>query len=145
MHIRKTFTIVGLLLAFAIILPLLRASERDQAIQVTFSQAVQIPGRTLPAGAYWFVLGNEPNRDLVQVFNEDRSELLGRLITIPTERSSSTDHLTFTFAYQAAGQPEAVVSWFYPGRTLGHEFVYPAPQRTEIAQSQHVTVVASGD
>lgn len=145
MNTRKTFTIIGLLLAVAFILPLVRASEADQAIQVTFSQAVQIPGKTLPAGTYWFVLGNEPNRDLVQVFNEDRSELLDRLITIPTERPKSTDHLTFTFANQGQGQPQAVVSWFYPGRTLGHEFVYPAPQKTEIAQSQHVTVVASGD
>lgn len=145
MNTRKTFTIIGILLAFAIILPLGRASEADQAIQVTFSQAVQIPGKTLQAGTYWFVLGNEPNRDLVQVFNEDRSELLDRLITIPTERPKPADRVTFTFASQGQGQPQAVVSWFYPGRTDGHEFLYPASQRTEIAQSQHVTVVASGD
>ena len=145
MNTRKTFTIIGLLLAFAIILPVVRADETDQAIQVTFSQAVQIPGRTLSAGTYWFVLDNAQDRDLVQVFNEDRSELLDTLLTIPTERPNSTDNTAFTFANQGEDQPKAVVSWFYPGRTLGHEFLYPAPQRTEIAQSQHITVVASGD
>jgi len=50
MNTRKAISILGLLLAFAIILPAARADEYDQASQLTFSQPVQIPGHVLPAG-----------------------------------------------------------------------------------------------
>src|SRR5258708_18518504 len=56
MKTRKTISFLGLLLAFAIILPAARADEYDQASQLTFSQPVQIPGRVLPAGTYPFLL-----------------------------------------------------------------------------------------
>ena len=52
---RKAFATLGLLLAFLIMLPVSRALETDRATKLTFSQSVQIPGRTLPAGTYWFV------------------------------------------------------------------------------------------
>jgi len=46
MKTRKTVSILGLLLALAIILPTTaRADEYDQASQLTFSQPVQIPGQ----------------------------------------------------------------------------------------------------
>jgi hypothetical protein len=41
-------------------------------------------------------------------------------------------------------QPGAIVTWFYPGRLEGHQFVYSNQERKEIAQAALHTV-ASGD
>jgi len=38
-----------------------------------------------------------------------------------------------TLAEEMAGKPEVFVRWFYPGRTTGHEFIYPQQQEKEIA------------
>jgi hypothetical protein len=34
------------------------------------------------------------------------------------------------------------VTWFYPGETTGHEFLYPKPIQQELASAKIVTVVA---
>src|ERR1700740_3148596 len=85
MKTRKTVSILGLLLALAIILPTTaRADEYDQASQLTFSQPVQIPGRVLPAGTYLVVLANTSvgNRNFIQIFNADRSPVYATIATI---------------------------------------------------------------
>jgi hypothetical protein len=145
MKTRKTVSILGLLLALAIILPTTaRADEYDQASQLTFSQPVQIPGRVLPAGTYWFVLANTSigNRNFIQIFNSDRSTLYATIGTIAAERAQASDHTTFTFAERESTQPSAIVTWFYPGRKTGHEFIYPPQDERELTSAKHETVVA---
>jgi hypothetical protein len=144
MNTRKSISILGLLLAFAIILPAARADEYDQASQLTFSQPVQIPGRVLPAGTYWFVLANVSiaNRNIIHIFNSDRSTLYATVSTITAERAQSSDHTALTFAERDLTQPSAILDWFYPGRKTGHEFVYPAQDEKELASAKHQTVVA---
>jgi len=39
-----------------------------------------------------------------------------------------------TFRERAAGQPEAIRAWFYPGRQWGEEFVYPKSRAIELAK-----------
>ena len=121
-----------------------RADQYDQASQLTFSQPVQIPGRVLPAGTYWFVLANTStgNRNVIHIFNSDRSTLYATVSTITAERAQSSDHTAFTFAERESTQPSAIVTWFYPGRRTGHEFVYPAQEEKELASAKHQTVVA---
>jgi hypothetical protein len=145
MNTRKAISILGLLLAFAIILPVARADEFDQATKLTFNQSVQIPGRVLPAGTYWFVLIDHGyDLNIVQIYNSDRSQLYATLLTNVSERSQRTDKTAITFAERGSTQPEAIVDWFYPGRTIGHEFVYPTrDEREEIASAKHQTVVAT--
>jgi len=142
MNTRKAVGILGFLLAFAVILPVARADEFDQASQLTFNQSVQIPGRVLPAGTYWFVLANTStgNRNVIHIFNSDRSTLYATVNTITAERAQSADHTAFTFAERESTQPSAIVTWFYPGRKTGHEFVYPAQEEKELASAKHETV-----
>ena len=144
MNTRKAISILGLLLAFAIILPAARADEYDQASQLTFSQPVQIPGHVLPAGTYWFVLADASiaNRNIIHIFNSDRSTLYATVSTITAERAQSSDHTALTFAERDSTQPSAILDWFYPGRKTGHEFVYPAQDEKELASAKHQTVVA---
>ena len=50
MKTQRKIIIVAAMLAFLAMLPVTRASEQDQATEVTFDRAIQIPGRVLPAG-----------------------------------------------------------------------------------------------
>ncbi len=145
MNTRNAIGILGLLLAFAIILPVTHAAERDQATKLTFNQSIQIPGRVLPAGTYWFILADSTsNRNIIHIFNSDRSMLYATVNTITAERLQSTDHSAITFAERDSTQPSAIVTWFYPGRTIGHEFVYSKSEEHELARARHQTVV-TGD
>jgi hypothetical protein len=146
MNNRKAISVLGLLLAFLIILPAARADEYDQASQLTFSQPVQIPGRVLPAGTYWFVVADISiaNRTIIQIFNFDRSMLYATVSTITAQRAQQFDHTELTFAERDSMQPGAILTWFYPGRKTGHEFVYPAQDERELASAKHQTVVARG-
>jgi hypothetical protein len=139
----KRFASILFVLAFLTVLPAAHADQGNQETKVTFSQPVQIPGRVLPAGTYVFVLPDDATDHLqVRIFDADRSMLIATLLTISTERSQATDTTVFGFAERGSTQPEAIVTWFYPGETTGHEFVYQKPLRQELASAKQVTVVA---
>jgi hypothetical protein len=140
---RKAFAVLGLALASLAILSGAHANETDQATELTFSQSVQIPGKILPAGTYWFVVDVGPISGLntVRIFSQDRLTLYATLDTIPAEHLEPSDG-EITFADRASMQPGALVTWFYPGQTVGHEFLYPKQEEKEIAQAKRYTVVA---
>jgi hypothetical protein len=139
----RNFAALALLLAFLIVLPAARADQANQATKVTFNQAVQIPGRVLPAGTYWFVLPEDINAHYqVRIFNSDRTMIYATVFTNNAERSQTTGHTAFTFAERGSSQPQAIVTWFYPGSTTGHVFLYPKQVQQELAKDNHDTVVA---
>jgi hypothetical protein len=144
MNTRKAFITAGLVLASLIMLPVAHADEWDQASQLTFSQSVQIPGRVLPAGTYWFVLADTAgNRNIIQVFNSDRSTLYATVLAIAAERLQATDNTTITFAERESMHRQAIVSWFYPGHSIGHQFVYSNQENQELARAKHQTVIVT--
>jgi Protein of unknown function (DUF2911) len=139
----KSFATVALLLAFLIVLPGARADEANQATEVTFDQPVQIPGRVLPAGTYWFILPRDVTQHyVVRIFSSDRTMLYATLFTIDAERPEPSDHTAFTFAERGGVHPEALLTWFYPGDTTGHEFVFPKQVWEELAKGKQDTVMA---
>jgi hypothetical protein len=143
--IRKMVVVASLALS-GLIAGTTRASEVDQAIKVNFSQPVQIPGRTLPAGTYYFSIINTIDRETVQITNEDRTRTIALIQTINRERPEWEGHAgtAFTLALGKGVEPPAVIAWFYPGRTTGHEFVYPKQEEKELAMATQATQV-SGD
>ena len=143
MNTKKAFFTLGLLLAFVIMLPSARADEFDQATKLTFNQPVQIPGRVLPAGTYWFVLADANiSHDIVQVFNSDRSMLYASVFTNSIESPKTNDNTAITFAEREPMQPVTLLSWFYPGRETGHQFNYSTKEMQELAQVKHQTITA---
>jgi hypothetical protein len=139
----KNFATLAFLLAFLIVLPAAHADKANQATKVTFNQPVQIPGRVLPAGTYWFVLPDAiTQHNQVRIFSSDRTTLYATVFTIDAERKQPTDHTTFTFAVRGSARPQAIVTWFYPGDTTGHEFLYPKQVWKELAKDKQDTVVA---
>jgi hypothetical protein len=138
----KSFATIALLIAFLIALPAARADEANQATKVTFDQPIQIPGRVLPAGTYWFILPQDASQHyLVRIFSSDRTTLYATLFTIGAERPEPADHSAFTFAQRGSAQPQAMVTWFYPGDTTGHEFLYPKQLQKELAKDKQNTIM----
>jgi hypothetical protein len=140
MNHRKMVLSLGLALAFLIMLPVSRASEVDQASRLTFNHSLHVPGRVLPAGTYWFVV---PTPGIVQIFTSDRSVVLATLQAITAERPEPSGKTEITFANQGEmQQPASIVTWFYPGRTIGHEFIYSKQETAELARNRQQTVVS---
>ena len=138
-----SFVTILFVLAGLIVAPAAHADQSNRETKVSFSQPVQIPGRVLPAGTYVFVLPDEAHDHFqVRIFNADRTTLIATLLTVDTERSKPADNTVFGFAERGSSQPEAIVTWFYPGETTGHEFLYPKPIQQELASAKIVTVVA---
>jgi hypothetical protein len=139
----RNFVTILLLLAFLVALPAARADQSNQATKITFSQPVQIPGRVLPAGTYWFELPEDiTQHDMVRIYSADRTVLYATLFAANSERAIATDHTVFGFAERGSAQPQAIVTWFYPGETTGHEFLYPKQVEKELASVKLVNVVA---
>lgn len=100
------------------------ADEVDQLTYFTFSAPVALPGLALPAGTYMFDHPDVNNLHLVQVLSRDGNTVYGTFLTIPVNRQRETDNSVVRFEEQAAGAPQAIKAWFYPGRTEGDEFIY---------------------
>jgi hypothetical protein len=139
----KSFVSVALLLAFLAALPAARADETNQETKVTFNQAVQVSGHVLPAGTYLFLLPDDINQhQVVRIFSPDRRKLYATVLTDYVERTQPTDNTAFTLGERGSALPEAIVTWFYPGRTVGHEFLYPKRVQKELGKVQQATIVA---
>ena len=121
------FTLLTLLLgAAAWFTPTARADDWDKLTVLTFNAPVEIPGQVLPAGTYVFKLLDSPSdRNILQIFTEDQKHLLATILVIPDYRLDPTDKTVVTFEERAAGLPQAIHTWFYPGDNSGFEFVYP--------------------
>src|SRR6202046_1724270 len=117
------------------------ADDFDQKTTFTFSGPVEIPGQVLSAGTYVFKLADSASdRSVVQVFNQDQNHFYGTFLTIPDYRLKPAGKPIITFDERAAGSPEAVRAWFYPGENYGHEFVYPKAKAVQLAKANSTPV-----
>jgi hypothetical protein len=139
----KKIAMVASLVLTGLMSGTVRASEEDQAIKVNFSKEVQIPGHVLPAGTYYFVIMNTNDRQTVQVTNEDRTRTIAMVQTIRRERWQGNAGTEFTLAEGQGVEPAAIIAWFYPGRTAGHEFVYPAQEEKQLAIEKKDTQISA--
>ena len=122
---------------------------RNQDTFFTFSQSVELPNTTLPAGTYLFQLADSPsNRHIVKVMSQDRKEIHATLMAIPfysNDRPSDEPQVRFmeTPAQASGGGANAIKIWFYPGTTTGHEFIYPRAQAMRIAARTNQPVLTT--
>lgn len=131
------------LLGLAIV-PQAKADEWNQKTTLRVNQPVMIPGMTLQPGDYVLQLAPQTlsNRNIVQVFNSDESELLATVIAVPHMRTTVAGGSQFTFWEMPAGQPPALRTWYFPGDNVGHEFTYPKHVASQIAQYNRKNVPA---
>ncbi len=144
MRVVRLLGCVTALAALLAIAPAARADEYNKLTYLTFSGPVQIPGATLAPGTYMFKLADAmADRHIVQVFDKDGGKLYATLLTIPDYRIDAPDKNVVMFAERPAGTPQAVKAWWYPGDTIGEEFVYPRTQAMKIARAAHESVLSS--
>jgi hypothetical protein len=129
--------------------PNARADEHDKKTTLTFSGPVEIPGvhlegwGVLPAGTYVFkLLNSSSDRHIVQIFNQDQTQIYATILAIPNYRLRPTDKTVITFNEGIRGAPEAIRAWFYPGDNWGEEFVYPKARAVELAKVTNLPVLA---
>jgi len=120
-----------------------RADENDKLTYLTFSQPIQLPGKTLPAGRYRFQLADtQESRRVIKVQSDDGKKQLAMLLTIPNQLRDVPKDPVVLFKETAQGQPDAVKSFNYPGERIGYEFIYSKKQAMVIAHETHQPVLA---
>ena len=68
--------------------------------------------------------GFAPN--LVVIFNAKQNKVFGIYDTADAMRMEPTGKTVVTFEERAANAPQAIDTWFfYPGDTIGFQFLYP--------------------
>jgi LPXTG-motif cell wall-anchored protein len=141
--IKAVFCLLAVALLGATVLPSARADEWNKKTVVTFSQAVEVPGKILPAGTYTFQLLDSPSdRHIVQIFNADGSHIIATILAINNYRLEPTGDTVMKFSERPGDSPEALRAWFYPGDNFGQEFVYPKVRAIQLAQVAKVPVPA---
>jgi len=122
------------------------ADDWDERTIFTFSNPVEIPGQVLDAGTYVFkVVDSASDRNVVQVFSEDENHLYGTFLTVPDYHQRPSGKTIINFEERAAGDPEAVKAWFYPGDNYGHDFVYPRAKAAALAKANNQPVASMPD
>ena len=132
------------LLSFALAAPVAAQTSVRDTTKLNFSEPVQIPAMTLPAGEYVFLVADKAAaRSVVQVWNSDETELITQAIIVPTRRMDNTGEVAVRFSNTPAGTAPALRAWFVPGQNIGHAFVYPEEQAVRIARETHTVVLSS--
>src|ERR1051326_3074654 len=141
----KCLTVACLFTICLFVLPTASADDTNNKTKVTFSAPVEVPGvgaQVLPAGTYWFKLLDSPSdRHIVQIFNEKQDHIFTTILAIPNYRMRATGKTVMTFTERAEGEPHAIRTWFYPGRRVGEEFVYPKEKALALAKIVNEPVV----
>jgi len=133
----KSITLLAILCVLAGgFAPAAHADQWNHETRVTFSQPVEIPSMVLPPGTYVFkLLDSQTDRNIVQIFNEDKNQVHATILAIPNYRLQPTGKTVIMFEEREAGAPSAIRAWFYPGENYGAEFVYPQPRAAALAQA----------
>ena len=111
------------------------AQTSDYRTYFTFTTPVTLPGVTLPAGRYLFRLA-DPNssRKVINVLSADGKTSLAMLHTIPNQLMKAPNNPEIRFMETSGSVPPPIKTWWYPGKAIGYEFIYPRAQALQLAK-----------
>jgi hypothetical protein len=117
----------------------------DARTEFTFAFPVELPGVTLPAGSYVFrFIDANTGRMIMEVTARDRShKVYGLFVTHSVQRPRPSDHGEVRLMETPTGVVHAIRSWWYPGNSIGREFVYPKSQAHRLAMVTHSAVLST--
>jgi hypothetical protein len=125
----KAFAVMFVVAGFTM-LPSVKADDVNRQTVVALNTSVAVPGQVLAPGKYVFKLADNPSdRNIVQIFNENQSHIIGTFLTAYASRNETTDDTVITLEERPNGGPEALGKWFFPGSLQGVEFLYLGDQR----------------
>jgi hypothetical protein len=112
------------------------AQTSDYRTYFTFSAPVTLPGVTLPAGKYIFRLADpDSSRKVINVLSGDGKRSLAMLHTIPNQAPRAPKDAEIRFMETTAKVPPPIKTWWYAGKAIGYEFIYPRQQALQLAKS----------
>jgi len=136
-------TVTATVAASLLIAGVAAAQVEDKATVITFGSPVSLPGLTLPAGTYLFRLADtQASRNIVQVFDRDRTKIYATILAIRAERNEIADDPLVMFRETPSDRPPAIRYWYFAGENTGEEFAYPKAQATQIARASGESVLA---
>lgn len=116
----------------------------DSRTEFTFNTPVELPGTTVPPGTYVFRFADATtSRQVMQVLDKASMKPYGMFLTISAQRLKPSDDAELRFLETSAGKPAAVKTWWYPGNSIGREFIYPKEQARRLAMATHTTVLTT--
>jgi hypothetical protein len=126
---------IGVLATVMALAPLTsRADDYDKKTVITIDQPTEVPGIVLQPGKYVIkLLNSSSNRHIVEIMNERMDHLYALTFAVPAEKVEQKSKTVLTFYEGAEGHPQAMRKWFWPGDTIGQQFVYPKNQAAELS------------
>ena len=120
------------------------AQPADYRTHFTFSAPVTLPGQTLPAGTYIFRLADPSgSRKIINVLSEDGRRSLAMLHTIPNQASKAPQDAEIRFMETDAQTPPPIKTWWYAGKSIGYEFIYPREQALRLAKATREPILTT--
>lgn len=111
-----------------------QGANTREVTYLTFSHPVELPGVRLEPGTYEFRMADLFQKEVIQVFRKDNTkEVIGQWTFVQAERPRVSNETVVMFRETAEGSTPAVQYWYYPGETVGKEFIYPKDQAERIA------------
>ena|ERR1700674_2334159 len=111
-----------------------RADDYDKKTIVTISERTEVPGIILEPGTYVIkLLNSSSNRHIAEIMNEKMDHLYALTFTVAAEKVQRTGKTVLTFYEGTNNRPPALRKWFWPGDTIGQEFIYPKDQAARIS------------
>lgn len=127
------YAVAGTAMLLAVSATNSRADEIDKKTVVTLDQPTEVPGIVLQPGKYVIkLLNSSSNRHITEIFNEKMDHLYALTFTVAAEKVERKGKPILTFYEGSQGHPQALRRWFWPGETIGQEFVYPKNQASAI-------------
>jgi hypothetical protein len=116
----------------------------DSRTEFTFNAPVELPGTTVPPGTYVFRFADATtSRSVMQVLDKASNKTYGLFLTISAQRPKPSDDAELRFLETPSGKPAAVKTWWYPGNSIGREFIYPKSQARRLAMATNTTVLTT--
>jgi hypothetical protein len=111
------------------------AQPDDKRTFFTFSGPVEVPGVALAPGKYLFrIVDPSSGGKVVQVLSADGTRPYAMFFTIPAYRLTPASETEIRFMETSADAPPAIKTWWFPGDTMGREFIYPKEHAKRLAK-----------
>jgi hypothetical protein len=122
------------------------AQPADYRTFFTFSAPVTLPGITLPAGKYIFRLADpDSSRKVINVLSGDGKRSLAMLHTIPDQAMKAPKDAEIRFMETSARIPPPIKTWWYAGKAIGYEFIYPRQQALQLAKATSEPILTTAE
>ncbi|HEV3216821.1 MAG TPA: hypothetical protein VGZ27_13905 [Vicinamibacterales bacterium] len=144
MSTRRICSLVCAVAVLILIAAQATAQLPDRRTFFAFSAPVEVPGVALPPGRYLFRFADpDSGGKVVQVLSEDGKKVYAMFFSIAAYRPSPPDNPEVRFLETPGNAPPAIKTWWYPGESIGREFIYPKTQALRLAKASSEPVLTT--